>query len=56
MHCNICDNVLSPEEIKEEPNYRGGYSPCRSCLDAVTEFFADEDPAEFTFVTDDATG
>lgn len=43
MHCYICDNVLTEDEIKEEPHTRGGYAPCRACINAAAEYAVTEE-------------
>lgn len=32
MHCHICNAVLTTEEIKPDPQERGGWKPCNTCI------------------------
>ncbi len=45
MRCNICDALLSPEEIKFETDY-GRYAPCRRCIDASGVLATNTEPTE----------
>lgn len=45
MRCNICDRILSPEEVHFNRDH-DDFDPCGTCLEVINNIFEHPDEAE----------